>query len=113
MNLSPPQIQSQGMISAGTIEALEYMQLDSRGTPLEGTPIDVAFIGSCTNGRLSDLEEVARHLNGHKVKEGIHAIVVPGSQIVSQMAVERGLDKLPSLKPGLNGVGQGAPCAWP
>jgi len=78
---------------AGTIEALEYMQLDA-GTPLEGTPIDVAFIGSCTNGRLSDLEEVARHLNGHKVKEGIHAIVVPGSQIVSQMAVEKGLDKL-------------------
>lgn len=78
---------------ASTIEALEYMKLDA-GTPLEGTQIDVAFLGSCTNGRLSDLEEVAKHLNGHKVKDGIKAIVVPGSQIVSQMAVEKGLDKI-------------------
>ena len=78
---------------AGTIEALEYMKLQP-GSLLEGTPIDVAFLGSCTNGRLSDLEEVAKHLNGHRVKEGIQAIVVPGSQIVSQMAVERGLDKV-------------------
>ena len=78
---------------AGTIEALEYMKLEP-SSPLEGTPIDVAFLGSCTNGRLSDLEEVARHINGHKVKEGIKAIVVPGSQIVSQMAVEKGLDKI-------------------
>ena len=61
---------------AGTIEAFEYMKLDP-GTLLEGTPIDVAFLGSCTNGRLSDLEEVAKHLNGHKVKDGIKAIVVP------------------------------------
>ena len=78
---------------AGTIEALEYMKLDP-SSPLEGTPIDVAFLGSCTNGRLSDLEEVAKHLNGHRVKEGIKAIVVPGSQIVSHMAVEKGLDKV-------------------
>jgi len=78
---------------AGTIEALEYMKLEPN-SPMEGTPIDVAFLGSCTNGRLSDLEEVAKHLNGHKVKEGIKAIVVPGSQIVSQMAVEKGLDKV-------------------
>ena len=78
---------------AGTLEALEYMKLEA-GSPLEGTPIDVAFLGSCTNGRLSDLEEVANHLNGHKVKDGIKAIVVPGSQIVSQMAVEKGLDKI-------------------
>jgi len=77
----------------GTIEALEYMKLEP-SSPLEGTPIDVAFLGSCTNGRLSDLEEVAKHLNGHKVKEGIKAIVVPGSQIVSQMAAEKGLDKV-------------------
>ena len=77
----------------GTIEALEYMKLEPN-SPLEGTPIDVAFLGSCTNGRLSDLEEVAKHLNGHKVKEGIKAIVVPGSQIVSQMAVKKGLDKV-------------------
>ena len=78
---------------AGTLEALEYMKLEP-SSPLEGTPIDVAFLGSCTNGRLSDLEEVVKHLNGHKVKQGIKAIVVPGSQIVSQMAVEKGLDKV-------------------
>ena len=78
---------------ASTIEALDYMKLDA-GSPLEGTPIDVAFLGSCTNGRLSDLEEVAKHINGHRVKDGIKAIVVPGSQIVSQMAVEKGLDKV-------------------
>jgi 3-isopropylmalate/(R)-2-methylmalate dehydratase large subunit len=78
---------------AGTIEALEYMKLEP-SSPLEGTPIDVAFLGSCTNGRLSDLEEVAKHINGQKVKAGIKAIVVPGSQIVSQMAVEKGLDKV-------------------
>ena len=74
-------------------EALEYMKLKG-GAPIKGTPIDVAFIGSCTNGRLSDLEEVASRVNGKKVKEGIKAIVVPGSQIVSKLAQEKGLDKI-------------------
>jgi len=90
---------------AGTIEALEYMKLEPN-SPLEGTPIDVAFLGSCTNGRLSDLEEVAKHLNGHRVKEGIKAIVVPGSQIVSLMAVEKGLDKV-FIKAGFEWRGAG------
>ena len=90
---------------AGTIEALEYMKLEP-SSPLEGTPIDVAFLGSCTNGRLSDLEEVAKHLNGHRVKEGIKAIVVPGSQIVSLMAVEKGLDKV-FIKAGFEWRGAG------
>jgi 3-isopropylmalate/(R)-2-methylmalate dehydratase large subunit len=88
---SPDSVSAEDRV--GTLEALEYMKLEA-GSPLEGTPIDVAFLGSCTNGRLSDLEEVAKHLNGHKVKEGIKAIVVPGSQIVSQMAVDKGLDKV-------------------
>ena len=74
-------------------EAIEYMKI-SPGAPIKGTPIDVAFIGSCTNGRISDLEEVASQLNGHKVKEGIKAIVVPGSQVVSKLAEEKGLDKI-------------------
>jgi 3-isopropylmalate/(R)-2-methylmalate dehydratase large subunit len=78
---------------AGTEEALDYMKL-TPGSPLEGTPIDVAFIGSCTNGRISDLEEVAKLIEGHKVVDGVHAIVVPGSQIVSHMAMEKGLDKI-------------------
>ena len=74
-------------------EALEYMKL-SGGQPIKGTPIDVAFIGSCTNGRLSDLEEVASLVQGHRAKEGIKTIVVPGSQIVSKLAQEKGLDKI-------------------
>jgi 3-isopropylmalate/(R)-2-methylmalate dehydratase large subunit len=74
-------------------EAIEYMKI-SPGAPIKGTAIDVAFIGSCTNGRISDLEEVASQLNGHKVKEGIKAIVVPGSQVVSKLAEEKGLDKI-------------------
>ena len=82
-----------GSEATSTIEALEYMKLDA-GAPIKGTPVDVAFIGSCTNGRLSDLEEVAARLNGKKVKEGVKAIVVPGSQVVSQMAEEKGLDRI-------------------
>lgn len=74
-------------------EAIEYMKVIP-GSPIKGIPIDVAFIGSCTNGRLSDLEEVASQLNGHRVKDGIKAIVVPGSQIVSKLAEEKGLDQV-------------------
>ena len=74
-------------------EAIEYMKI-TPGDPIKGTPIDVAFIGSCTNGRISDLEEVASQIHGHKVKEGIKAIVVPGSQVVSKIAEEKGLDKI-------------------
>ncbi len=74
-------------------EAIEYMKI-TPGDPIKGTPIDVAFIGSCTNGRISDLEEVASQIHGYKVKEGIKAIVVPGSQVVSKIAEEKGLDKI-------------------
>ena len=77
----------------GVEEALEYMKL-AAGSPVKGTKVDVAFIGSCTNGRLSDLEEVAERLPGHRVREGVKAIVVPGSQIVSLLAEEKGLDKV-------------------
>lgn len=74
-------------------EALEYMEFEG-GTPVKGKRIDVAFIGSCTNGRLSDLQEVAKHLKGHKVAEGVQGIVVPGSQVVAQIAEQLGLDKI-------------------
>ncbi len=77
----------------GIEEALDHMQLPS-GSPIKGTKIDVAFIGSCTNSRLSDLEEVANRLSGHKVRDGVKAIVVPGSQVVSRLAEEKGLDKV-------------------
>ena len=74
-------------------EALEYMQFDG-GTPVKGKKIDVAFIGSCTNGRLSDFQEVAKYVKGHKVASGVQAIVVPGSQVVAQIAEQLGLDKV-------------------
>ncbi len=74
-------------------EALDYMKLPA-GKPIKGTKIDVAFIGSCTNGRLSDFREVAKFIKGKKVAAGVKAIVVPGSQIVAHMAIQEGLDKV-------------------
>jgi 3-isopropylmalate/(R)-2-methylmalate dehydratase large subunit len=78
---------------AGIAEALEHMQFQG-GMPVRGIPIDVAFLGSCTNARLSDLQEVARYLAGHKVHPRVKAIVVPGSQGVASIAAELGLDKV-------------------
>ncbi len=75
------------------IEAYQYMKLQP-GKAVKGTPIDVAFIGSCTNGRISDFQEVAKFVKGHKVKAGVKAIVVPGSQLVAKIAEEMGLDKI-------------------
>ncbi|MDB4471788.1 aconitase family protein, partial [Akkermansiaceae bacterium] len=74
-------------------EALAYMKLPA-GTPIKGIPIDVAFIGSCTNGRLSDFREAARLLKGHKVADGVKAIAVPGSQITAIQCEKEGLDKI-------------------
>ena len=71
-------------------EGLAYMQLEA-GKPLKGTPVEVTFIGSCTNGRLSDLREVARVVKGHRVKKGVRALVVPGSQQVQRTAESEGL----------------------
>lgn len=78
---------------ASVEEALEFMKFDG-GSPIKGIGIDVAFIGSCTNGRLSDFEEVAKYIEGKQVAEGVQAIVVPGSQVVAAIAEEKGLDKI-------------------
>ena len=78
---------------AGVEEALEFMKFEG-GSPIKGIGIDVAFIGSCTNGRLSDFEEVAKYIEGKQVAEGVQAIVVPGSQVVASIAEEKGLDKI-------------------
>jgi 3-isopropylmalate/(R)-2-methylmalate dehydratase large subunit len=78
---------------AGVEEALEHMKLVA-GAPVKGIKVDVAFIGSCTNSRLSDLEEVAEQVKGLKVRDGVKAIVVPGSQIVSSIAEEKGLHEI-------------------
>ena len=61
---------------------------------MKGKKIDVAFIGSCTNGRLSDFQEVAKYVKGHKVADGVQAIIVPGSQVVAKIAEELGLNKI-------------------
>jgi 3-isopropylmalate/(R)-2-methylmalate dehydratase large subunit len=71
-------------------EAFGYMSLRP-GEPIEGTPIDVAFIGSCTNGRLSDLREAARVARGRHVKPQVRALVVPGSEQVKHCAEAEGL----------------------
>ena len=78
---------------AAIAEALEHMKFEG-GSPVKGKKIDVAFIGSCTNGRLSDLKEVAKYVEGRKVAEGVQGIVVPGSQVVAKIAEELGLDKI-------------------
>ena len=75
------------------IEALEYMKLIS-SQPIQGTKINVAFIGSCTNGRISDFEEVAKYVKGFKVAPGVRALVVPGSMSVKVEAEKRGLHKV-------------------
>jgi 3-isopropylmalate/(R)-2-methylmalate dehydratase large subunit len=74
-------------------EALEYMKLEP-GAPIKGTKVDVTFIGSCTNARLSDFREVARHIRGRRVAPGVKALVVPGSQLVDQGARAEGLDAI-------------------
>ncbi|MEM1084428.1 MAG: 3-isopropylmalate dehydratase large subunit [Verrucomicrobiota bacterium] len=78
---------------ASVEEALAYMKLPA-GTPIKGVKIDVAFIGSCTNGRISDFREVARYIKGHQVAEGVQAIAVPGSQIVAAQCAQEGIDKI-------------------
>ena len=74
-------------------EALDYMKLQP-GQPMKGVKIDVAFVGSCTNGRLSDFREVAKYIKGRHVAPGVKAIAVPGSQIVDVLARQEGLDKV-------------------
>jgi 3-isopropylmalate/(R)-2-methylmalate dehydratase large subunit len=64
------------------------------GDPIKGTPIDVAYIGSCTNGRISDLREAAKVAKGRKVAKSVRAFVVPGSQAVKLQAEKEGLDKI-------------------
>ena len=74
-------------------EALAYMKL-TPGAPIKGTPINVAFLGSCTNGRLSDFQEVAKFIKGRKVVASVKAIAVPGSQIVAAQCEKEGIDKI-------------------
>jgi 3-isopropylmalate/(R)-2-methylmalate dehydratase large subunit len=75
------------------VKALSYMDLQP-GNPLAGLPVDVVFIGSCTNGRLSDLRQAATLLQGRKVSERVRLVVVPGSESVRRLAEAEGLDQV-------------------
>ena len=76
-------------------EAYRYMSLQP-GQPIKGVKIDVAFIGSCTNGRMSDFEAVVDLIKDRdfKVHDGVRALVVPGSQRLREQLVERGYDEV-------------------
>ena len=74
-------------------KALKYMGLRP-GQKLEGQPIDVVFIGSCTNSRIADLRMAAKVVEGRKVAENVRMMVVPGSQQVKRQAEAEGLDKI-------------------
>jgi 3-isopropylmalate/(R)-2-methylmalate dehydratase large subunit len=74
-------------------KALAYMQVEA-GKPLLGKPVDVVFIGSCTNGRLSDLRQAAGLLRGRRVADRVRLLVVPGSHEVKRQAEAEGLDEI-------------------
>jgi 3-isopropylmalate/(R)-2-methylmalate dehydratase large subunit len=78
---------------ASVLEALAHMQLEG-GAPIAGTKVDVAFLGSCTNGRLSDFREAAAVLRGRRVAPGVHAIAVPGSTLVKEACEREGIDQV-------------------
>ena len=77
----------------GFEEAYRHMKLSPEIKAVE-IPVEVAFIGSCTNGRISDLREAAGVLRGRKIADGVRGIVVPGSQKVRKQAMEEGLDRI-------------------
>ncbi len=78
---------------AQMIRALDYMGL-APGQPLTDAKIDVVFVGSCTNGRIEDIREVAAIAKGRRVAEGVRALVVPGSGLVKAQAEAEGLDRI-------------------
>jgi 3-isopropylmalate/(R)-2-methylmalate dehydratase large subunit len=88
-----PGPQEAGLAAETHARALSYMGLEV-GQPLLGLPIEGAFIGSCTNSRLSDLRRAAALLRGRRVAAGVRALVVPGSQAVKRAAEAEGLDRL-------------------
>ncbi|VDG99826.1 3-isopropylmalate dehydratase large subunit [Helicobacter pametensis] len=79
---------------AGMEHALEYMGL-AAGTPLNGIPVDVVFIGSCTNSRTEDLREAAAVAKGRKKADNVNRVLVmPGYGLVKEQAEVEGLDKI-------------------
>jgi 3-isopropylmalate/(R)-2-methylmalate dehydratase large subunit len=75
------------------VKALRYMDLEP-GKPLTGHPVNVVFVGSCTNSRMSDLRSAAQVMKGRKVAPGVRMMVVPGSQEIKRQAQAEGLDQI-------------------
>ena len=88
-----PQSETDPDRSLAMQRALNYMDLEP-GIAMSKIEIDAAFIGSCTNSRLSDLRLAAEYLRGRKVAKGVHAVCVPGSSSVKRAAEQEGLDEL-------------------
>ncbi|MGH6816858.1 MAG: 3-isopropylmalate dehydratase large subunit [Hyphomicrobiaceae bacterium] len=88
----PARIEDEGK-QAAAARALDYMGLTA-GTPITDIKIDRVFIGSCTNGRIEDLREVARLVEGRNVNPNVYAMIVPGSGLVKEQAEAEGLDRI-------------------
>ena len=89
---NPAEIEEEGRRQQAE-RMLEYMALQP-GQKMQDVPIDVVFIGSCTNGRIEDIRAAAAVAKGRKVAEGVQAMVVPGSGLVKQQAEKEGLDRI-------------------
>ena len=87
------EIPSPSASNKGFSKALDYMQLEA-GKPLAGTQVDIVFIGSCTNSRLSDLRAAASVFSGRKVAAGVRALIVPGSAQIKREAEAEGLPEI-------------------
>ena len=74
-------------------KALDYMQVEA-GKPMSGNAVDIVFVGSCTNSRITDLEQAAAVLKGNRVADGVRMMVVPGSQQIKREAESLGLDRV-------------------
>lgn len=92
-NVPSPQDVSDAQKRASMERALDYMGL-TPGMAVKDIKIDRAFIGSCTNGRIEDLREVAKIAEGKHVNENVSAMIVPGSGLVKEQAEQEGLDKI-------------------
>ncbi len=92
-NIPDPASMSDAGQKADLVKALKYMDLQP-GKPMAGQKIDVVFVGSCTNSRISDLRAAASVIKGRKVSPHVRMLVVPGSQQVKKQAEAEGLDKI-------------------
>jgi len=88
-----PSAEPDEMRRNGIKRALEYMGLEP-GMKMAEIAVDTVFIGSCTNSRIEDLRDAARVVKGRKVKQGLRAMVVPGSGLIKHQAEEEGLDRI-------------------